>query len=68
MVYQPRWTRLLLDAAAAGCRVVPGVEMFLGQAQAQVRWFTGTELPIAVLRTLLAGTAAGAGDPPVLPS
>ncbi len=68
MVYQPRWTRLLLDAAAAGCRVVPGVEMFLGQAQAQVRWFTGTELPIAVLRTLLAGTAAGAGDPPMLPS
>jgi 3-dehydroquinate dehydratase/shikimate dehydrogenase len=60
MVYQPRLTRLLREAAAAGAAVVPGVEMFLGQAQAQVRWFTGAELPIEALRPLLAGTAAGA--------
>ncbi|MCU0866566.1 MAG: type I 3-dehydroquinate dehydratase [Planctomycetes bacterium] len=59
MVYQPRLTRLLRDAAAAGAVVVPGVEMFLCQAQAQCKRFTGIELAVEELRSLLAGTAAG---------
>lgn len=56
MVYQPRRTRLLRDAAAAGARVVPGVEMFLAQAAAQVKLFTGGQLDVDVLRGFLAGT------------
>lgn len=57
MVYQPRWTRLLRDAAAAGAHAVPGMAMFLAQAQAQVRSFTGSELPTEVLAGFL-----GRGD------
>lgn len=58
MVYRPAQTRLLREAAAAGARVVSGVEMFLGQAAAQVRLFTGKELTPAVLRSFLAGSGA----------
>lgn len=58
MVYQPLHTRFLRDAAAAGARIVPGVEMFLAQAAAQVRWFTGGSLDPGTLRSFLAGTAA----------
>jgi shikimate dehydrogenase len=57
MVYQPYLTRFLRDAAAAGAVVVPGVTMFLAQAAAQVRHFTGVDLEPAVLRGMLAGTA-----------
>ncbi|MBZ0150187.1 MAG: hypothetical protein K8J09_01550, partial [Planctomycetes bacterium] len=62
MVYQPRRTRLLRDAEAAGRSVVPGVEMFLAQAAEQVGMFCGQRLAVAELRTFLAGTAAGASD------
>jgi 3-dehydroquinate dehydratase/shikimate dehydrogenase len=58
MVYQPYWTPFLQQAAAAGATVVPGVAMFLGQAAAQVRCFTGHEVAPAALRHHLAGTAA----------
>jgi shikimate 5-dehydrogenase len=59
MVYQPRMTRLLRDAAAAGAIVVPGAEMFLTQAAVQVDLFTGSVLPESELRSFLAGTSVG---------
>ncbi|MBL8754188.1 MAG: type I 3-dehydroquinate dehydratase [Planctomycetes bacterium] len=59
MVYRPAVTTLLADAAAAGAVVVPGLSMFLHQAAAQVRWFTGKELPVATLRSFLAGLGTG---------
>jgi shikimate dehydrogenase len=40
-VYNPRRTLLLKDAAALGCRVVEGMEMFLGQAAVQFELWTG---------------------------
>lgn len=40
-VYNPRKTRLLKEAEAAGAIVVSGVEMFLRQAAAQFSLFTG---------------------------
>ncbi len=58
MVYQPRMTALLRDAAEAGATVVPGIEMFLGQAAAQARAFTGREVDLAWLRNYVAGTVA----------
>jgi shikimate dehydrogenase len=58
MVYQPHWTRFLRDAAAAGAIAVPGAAMFLGQARAQVRWFTGATVEPELLRQCLAGTVA----------
>jgi 3-dehydroquinate dehydratase/shikimate dehydrogenase len=55
MVYRPRLTRFLRDAEQQGARIVPGCEMFLAQAAAQLRLLTGRQLAIAELRDFLAG-------------
>ncbi|MCK5941426.1 MAG: type I 3-dehydroquinate dehydratase [Planctomycetes bacterium] len=60
MVYQPLRTRLLTDCERDGATVVPGVEMFLAQARAQIRLFTGEDLATDVLRGFLAGSAMSA--------
>jgi len=52
-VYTPRQTRLLKDARAAGAQTVEGLEMFLGQALAQFRLFTGREPPENVMRAVV---------------
>jgi shikimate dehydrogenase len=52
-VYNPRRTRLLRDAAAAGCRVVEGMEMFLGQAMVQFQLWTGEKPPAEVMRRVV---------------
>ncbi len=41
MVYRPRRTVLLREAAARGCTTVDGLEMFVRQAAAQYRLLTG---------------------------
>ncbi|MBI3807039.1 MAG: shikimate dehydrogenase [Nitrospirae bacterium] len=53
IVYNPRDTRLLKDAKAAGCRVIPGLEMFLHQAAAQFELWTDQAAPTDVMRTVL---------------
>jgi shikimate dehydrogenase len=53
IVYTPLETRLLADARARGCRVVPGVEMFLNQAVLQFERFTGVDAPVDVMRGVL---------------
>lgn len=58
MVYQPRRTRLLRDAEEAGAVAIPGREMFLTQAAAQVELFTGNALAEAELQAFVAGTPA----------
>lgn len=52
-VYNPRRTQLLADAAARGCRVVEGMEMFLGQAGVQFELWTGRTAPLDVMRHVL---------------
>jgi shikimate dehydrogenase len=52
-VYNPRRTRLLTEAARAGCRVVEGMEMFLGQAAVQFELWTGQRAPLEVMRRVL---------------
>lgn len=52
-VYNPRRTRLLREAAAAGCRVIEGLEMFLGQAYVQFELWTGKPAPREVMRRVL---------------
>ena len=52
-VYNPRRTRLLTDAAAAGCLTVEGVEMFLGQAYVQFELWTGRKAPRDVMRRVV---------------
>jgi shikimate dehydrogenase len=52
-VYNPRRTKLLVAAAAAGCPTVEGVQMFLGQAAVQFELWTGSKAPIGVMRRVL---------------
>jgi 3-dehydroquinate dehydratase/shikimate dehydrogenase len=44
LVYNPPVTKLLREAAAAGCRTIGGVEMLIAQAERQFEWWTG-QLP-----------------------
>ena len=53
IVYNPRDTQLLKDAKAAGCRVIPGLEMFLHQAAAQFELWTNQAAPVDVMRKVL---------------
>ena len=52
-VYNPRETRLLREAAAAGCRTIPGLEMFLGQAYVQFQLWTDRDPPRDVMRAIV---------------
>ena len=53
IVYNPRETKLLSDAKAAGCRTISGLEMFLYQAAAQFEVWTGQSAPAQVMRAVL---------------
>lgn len=53
IVYNPRDTQLLKDAKAAGCRTVPGLEMFLHQAATQFELWTNQAAPTDVMRAVL---------------
>lgn len=53
IVYNPRATRLLKDAERAGCKTIPGLEMFLNQAVAQFELWTGRPAPVEVMRAVL---------------
>jgi 3-dehydroquinate dehydratase / shikimate dehydrogenase len=50
LVYNPPVTRLLRDAAAAGCITIGGLDMLVAQAQEQFSWWTGTKAPAGVMR------------------
>lgn len=52
-VYNPRRTKLLQQAAQRGCRVVEGLEMFLGQAMVQFELWTGRPAPAEVMRRVI---------------
>jgi shikimate dehydrogenase len=53
IVYTPRVTELGRRAMAVGARVIPGSEMFVRQAAAQFRLWTGREAPIQVMRDVI---------------
>jgi shikimate 5-dehydrogenase len=50
LVYNPPQTRLLADAADAGCRTIGGLDMLVAQAQAQFEWWTGQRPADRVMR------------------
>jgi shikimate dehydrogenase len=52
-VYNPRRTLLIEQAAERGCRVVEGMEMFLGQAMLQFELWTGQPAPAEVMRKVI---------------
>jgi shikimate dehydrogenase len=53
IVYNPRKTRLLNDAEAAGCTVIAGLEMFVNQAVVQFELWTGRKAPVEVMRKVV---------------
>lgn len=53
MVYRPLRTRLLADADAAGCTIIPGLEMLVNQAVLQFETWTGVAAPRSVMRDTL---------------
>ena len=50
LVYNPRETRLLREAAAAGCDTLGGLDMLVAQAQQQFQLWTGRLSDAAVMR------------------
>jgi shikimate dehydrogenase len=50
LVYNPPQTKLLQDAARAGCRTIGGLDMLIAQAQAQFEWWTGRKPSDRVMR------------------
>ena len=52
-VYNPIETRLLREAAEAGCRTVCGVDMFVGQAATQFETWTGRQAPRELMRKVV---------------
>ena len=53
IVYNPLKTKLLEEAESEGCRVVPGVEMFVHQAVFQFELWTGEEAPVDCMRRVV---------------
>ncbi len=51
MVYNPAPTRLLADAARAGCETIGGLAMLVAQAEEQFAWWTGERPPAGLFRT-----------------
>ena len=45
LVYNPRLTRLLAEASAAGCDTIDGLGMLVAQAVRQFEWWTGERPP-----------------------
>ena len=50
LVYNPLDTRLLKDAAAAGCAAIGGLDMLVAQAEDQSEWWLGRRPPMNLMR------------------
>ncbi len=50
LVYNPTVTRLMREAANAGCQAIGGLEMLVAQAQEQFDWWTGIKPTSGVMR------------------
>ena len=54
-VYNPIETKLLREAKTAGCKVIPGIELFINQAARQFELWTGQTAPIEIMRRATPG-------------
>ncbi len=50
LIYNPSTTRLMREAAKAGCQAIGGLEMLVVQAHEQFEWWTGMKAPAGVMR------------------
>jgi shikimate dehydrogenase len=53
IVYNPLETRLLKEARQAGCKTIPGIEMFLNQAVVQFELWTKKNAPKDLMKKIL---------------
>jgi shikimate dehydrogenase len=53
IVYNPKETRLLIEARERGCAIVYGYKMLIFQAAKQFELFTGRQAPLAVMESAL---------------
>jgi 3-dehydroquinate dehydratase/shikimate dehydrogenase len=49
LIYNPMETRLLREAAGAGCQTIGGLEMLVAQAGEAFHWWTGVRPPAGVM-------------------
>ncbi|MBC1808217.1 shikimate dehydrogenase [Listeria seeligeri] len=52
VVYNPKKTKLMLDAEAAGCKTVGGLGMLLWQGAEAYKLFTGEDMPVQKVKEL----------------
>jgi 3-dehydroquinate dehydratase/shikimate dehydrogenase len=64
LLYNPTETRLLKDAAAAGCATIGGLEMLVAQAEDQSEWWLGRRPPAGLMEGA-AREALGQMRPPL---
>jgi len=50
IVYNPLKTRLLREAACAGCTTIDGLSMFVHQGARQFELWTGLKAPVDIMR------------------
>ncbi|MDO5581560.1 MAG: shikimate dehydrogenase [Planctomycetia bacterium] len=62
-VYNPEFTWLIRQAAEKGCTIVPGMEMFVGQAALQFKLFTGEKASIDLMRKLVKAALSAVHEP-----
>ncbi len=53
IVYNPLKTRLLKEAEERGCKIIPGIEMFINQALGQFELWTGVKAPSETMRKVV---------------
>lgn len=53
LVYDKEGTQLIKDAKAAGCIIVPGTELLIEQAVLSFKLFTGSNVPVEVMKKTL---------------
>ena len=58
-VYNPKETKLLIEAREKGCAIVYGYKMFLYQAAVQFELFTGHRAPLKVMESALTQALEG---------
>ena len=61
-VYNPETTYLLRMAREKGCKVVSGIEMFVGQAFLQYKLFTGKRASAAYMRSVVRSALSAARE------
>jgi shikimate 5-dehydrogenase len=62
VIYNPLNTKLLKDAAAQGCRVFSGADMFVHQGAEQLRLWTKKEPPVALMKKMVLERLTNLGE------